>query len=254
VDYLAVRAGGVLVAKGGIDFAAEAGAGTIWQLATHPRLEGLGLATRLIGELEACALRRGVHRLRLGVEVDNPRARQLYERLGYEPIGESETAWEADAEDGSRFLYRTRLTEMAKETGPPDGEHERARREEASLSYTGTLLAESLRPDADLSGVALDVRRIRRANAGDAAAGQPVTWTFIEFQVPEASGARLAELLAAALAPGPWYCDFRNEREAVVVFAGRVVRYRRGDRQGRAEAEAHARSVGVPEAQIDWPE
>jgi ribosomal protein S18 acetylase RimI-like enzyme len=254
VDYLAVRVGGVLVAKGGIDFAAEAGAGTIWQVATHPRLQGLGLATCLIGALEARALRRGVHRLRLAVEVDNPRARRLYERLGYESIGESETAWEADAEDGSRFLYRTRLTEMAKEAGPSDGEHERARHEEGSLAYTGTLLAESLRPDADLSGVALDVRRIRRANAGDAAAGQPLTWTFIEFLVPEASAGRLADLLGAALAPGPWYCDFRNDNETVVVFAGRLVRYRRGDPRGRAEAEAHARFVGVPESQIDWPE
>jgi hypothetical protein len=33
-----------------------------------------------------------------------------------------------------------------------------------------------------------------------------------------------------------------------------VFRYTRGDRSARAEVEAHARSVGVPEAQVDWPE
>jgi ribosomal protein S18 acetylase RimI-like enzyme len=93
VEYLAVRAAeGFPVATGGIDFAKEPGAGTIWQVATHPRLEGLGLATRLMEELEARARRRGVRKVRLGVEIGNDRARRLYEHLGYEPIGESEAS------------------------------------------------------------------------------------------------------------------------------------------------------------------
>ncbi len=107
VEYLTLRVHGQAVAKGGIDFAKEAGAAAIWQLATHPQLEGLGLATRLIRELEARAFRRGIRRLRLGVEVDNVRALRLYEHLGYEMIGGSEASWLAEAEDGSRFLYRT---------------------------------------------------------------------------------------------------------------------------------------------------
>lgn len=37
VEYLTLRAHGLPVAKGGIDFAKEPGAGVIWQLATHPR-------------------------------------------------------------------------------------------------------------------------------------------------------------------------------------------------------------------------
>lgn len=115
VEYLAVRAPeGLPVAKGGIDFAKEPGAGTIWQVATHPRLEGLGLATRLMEELEVRARRRGVREVRLGVEIGNDRARQLYEHLGYEPIGEVEASWEAEAQDGTRFLRKTRLTEMTK--------------------------------------------------------------------------------------------------------------------------------------------
>lgn len=86
----------------------------MWQLATHPRLEGLGLATRLIHELEWRAVERGVRRLRLGVELDNKRARQLYEHLGYREIGQSEASWQAEAPDGSRYLYTTTVTEMEK--------------------------------------------------------------------------------------------------------------------------------------------
>jgi ribosomal protein S18 acetylase RimI-like enzyme len=116
VVYLVLRAVGHPVSKGGIDFAKEPGAGTVYQLATHALLEGLGLATRLIQELESRAVERGVRQFRLGVELDNVRARQLYEHLGYREIGESEAAWEAETEDGSRYLYKTAITEMAKLT------------------------------------------------------------------------------------------------------------------------------------------
>jgi hypothetical protein len=102
--------------------------------------------------------------------------------------------------------------------------------------------------------VPLGLRRIRRLDAGDPSAGQPATWTFIELEVPEASAGTFVDRLAAALAPGPWYRDLRSDDEVVVVFAGRVFRYARGVRRARSEAEAHARAVGVPEAQIDWPE
>jgi len=122
------------------------------------------------------------------------------------------------------------------------------------MSFTGTLLAESLRMEAVLEGVPLQVRRIWRSDAGDPSAGQPLTWTFIAFEVPRASATRLAELLSAALEPGPWYCDLRDDEEVIVVFTGRVFRYVRGDRHAREEVEAHARSVGVPDPQIDWPE
>ena len=122
------------------------------------------------------------------------------------------------------------------------------------MPFTGVLLAESLRPGAVLDGVPFLVQRVRRRDAGDPAAGQPRTWTFIEFVVADASAEVFADRAAAALAPGPWYCDLHSDDEVVVVFAGRVFRYPRGDRSARRDVEAHARSVGVPEAQVDWPE
>jgi hypothetical protein len=50
-----------------------------------------------------------------------------------------------------------------------------------------------------------------------------------------------------------WYCDFRSDDEVFVVFCDRVFRYRRGDRTARSTVEDYARSMGVPEAQLDWP-
>jgi ribosomal protein S18 acetylase RimI-like enzyme len=73
VDYLTLRAYGLPVAKAGIDLAKGRNAGVIWRLATHPQFQGLGLAMRLIARLESTAVRRGVRRLRLGVEKENLR-------------------------------------------------------------------------------------------------------------------------------------------------------------------------------------
>lgn len=121
------------------------------------------------------------------------------------------------------------------------------------MQFTGVLLAESLRAGASIGRAKLAVTRIWAADAGDPAVGQPEKWTFIEFQVSDHEVNLLVEELRSALAHGPWYCDLRSEDEAVVVFAARAFRYPRNDRAARSNAEAYARSVGVPESQIDWP-
>lgn len=122
------------------------------------------------------------------------------------------------------------------------------------MPVTGGLIAESLRVGSVVEGVELTVRRVSRADVGDVEAGQPLTWTFLDFEADDADADRLAEALSGALErAGGWYCDFRNELETFVVFSGRIFRYPRGDATGRAEAADYARSVGVPEAQIDWP-
>jgi hypothetical protein len=89
---------------------------------------------------------------------------------------------------------------------------------------------------------------------GRGIAGQPLTWTFVHFEAADEDADRLASGLERALErAGGWYCDFRNDDETFVVFAGRTFRYPRGDEQGRAAATVYGRSVGVPDPQLDWP-
>ena len=88
MEYLVVRSpSGYSVAKAGIDYAANPSVGAITQLATIDELQGLGPGTHLIAVAESRIRRRGVRVAELGVEEDNPRARALYERLGYEEAG-----------------------------------------------------------------------------------------------------------------------------------------------------------------------
>jgi hypothetical protein len=120
----------------------------------------------------------------------------------------------------------------------------------------GTLIAESLRVGTDLAGVSLSLIRIRRDQANlspeQTRSGLPATWTSIDFETSDERAEALAAALARALAPFGWYANLQSATDSYVVFADRVFRYPRGDSRGRAEAQAHARAHGVPEAQLDW--
>ncbi|MFF2546568.1 GNAT family N-acetyltransferase [Kitasatospora sp. NPDC058063] len=116
IDYLAVCTPvGVPVAVGGIDYTVEPGAGTLWQLGVHPALRSCGIGTLLIRSAEQRIRARGLTRAELGVEESNPRARALYERLGYRAYGRKLDSWDVEAEDGSLQRYRTMCALMRKD-------------------------------------------------------------------------------------------------------------------------------------------
>ena len=119
----------------------------------------------------------------------------------------------------------------------------------------GYVLAESMRPGARLEGLRLTLTKIERYPVRNATPDQPSVWTTVEFQFPEEEAGPLAKELAGVLDEhGGWYSHFNVRGETFVVYAGRVFRYPSGDKVGRAEAEEHGRSVGVPEPQLDWDE
>jgi len=120
---------------------------------------------------------------------------------------------------------------------------------------SGVVIAESLRADAQLDGEVFNIARVKRVPVERVADGQPPVWTLLEFEADEAQAEALAGQLAAALdAAGAWYVDFHSADESFIIFAGKIVRYRRGDADGRRKAERHARSIGVPASQVDWRE
>jgi|SRR5215218_9293320 hypothetical protein len=117
----------------------------------------------------------------------------------------------------------------------------------------GAIVAESLRVGSSVEGLDLVVRKLERVDAG--VGDQPRTWTLVWFEVVDDDGDRLAAALSDALeVTGGWYADFHSDADVTVVFAGRTFRYRRGDTTERAKVADYARSVGVPEEQLDWAE
>ena len=73
------------------------------------------IGTMLIHAAEQRILARGLHRAELHVEESNPRARALYDRLGYVAYGRAPDSWDEQAPDGSVFRYETVCTLMHKE-------------------------------------------------------------------------------------------------------------------------------------------
>lgn len=124
------------------------------------------------------------------------------------------------------------------------------------MAIEGSVIGDSLRTDAELRPHGWRITRIWRIDQGESAApGQPIEWTVIDFEADDDKADALAEDLASSLKrEGGWYAAFAAGDEYVVVFAGKVFRYRRGDVKGRQEAMRYGESVGVPRHQLDWPD
>lgn len=116
VVYLAVCGPtDVPLAIGGADLGRRAGAGTLYQLAVLPALQSCGLGTVLVGALEDRVRRAGLGRVDLGVEDDSPRARALYERLGYRAFGTEVDRWDDELADGTTGTHGAQCTLLGKD-------------------------------------------------------------------------------------------------------------------------------------------
>lgn len=117
----------------------------------------------------------------------------------------------------------------------------------------GVLIAESLRLGTELIGVPLHITKIARVEVNNAVAEQPQQWTLLDFTAEETDAEYLAGHLAACLAPiGGWYVNYNTTTEAFVIFADKIFRYPRQQAEGRQQAQDYARSIGIPESQLDW--
>jgi ribosomal protein S18 acetylase RimI-like enzyme len=74
-------------------FADGWGRGYLYSLRVKPDFRGRGLGTQLIRAAESALQQKGMHTASIGVEKTNPRARALYERLGYRVVAEDPGRW-----------------------------------------------------------------------------------------------------------------------------------------------------------------
>lgn len=120
----------------------------------------------------------------------------------------------------------------------------------------GVMIGDGLRAGAELKPGGWRVTKISRIDwSATALPTQPPVCTVIEFEGEDDQAEALAEAFASSLErEGGWYADFRAGEDHVVVFADKVFRYRRGDRDGRGEAMRYGERVGVPLHQLDWPD
>lgn len=106
---------GVLVGKGAIDYAQDPGAAVLTQFDVDELLRSCGIGTALVEECERRIQARGVQRIEIGAETNNPRAQALYERLGYVAYAEKPGGWDHELPDGSTVRYETTIVHLRKE-------------------------------------------------------------------------------------------------------------------------------------------
>jgi ribosomal protein S18 acetylase RimI-like enzyme len=114
VDYLVIHVDGAPRGIGGVDYAVNTGVGTLFQLSVHPDYQSQGIGTALIRALEKRTLDRGFIVTELSVELDNIRARILYERLGYNIVGTKTESWKEEKDDGELMMYTCQCLHMRK--------------------------------------------------------------------------------------------------------------------------------------------
>jgi hypothetical protein len=118
------------------------------------------------------------------------------------------------------------------------------------MKYTGTLVLESLVSDSVLNFV--NVKTRETAELVDALADQPKTVTVITFEAGDDMVLAVAEEISRNLASGHWYADIGHEFEKIIIFHNKVVRFTPKETEKRQKAFDYARSLGIPESQIDF--
>ncbi len=78
----------------------------LYSLRVMDMFQGQGLGSRLVAEAEVLAADAGFRWVTIAAAKDNPRARRLYERLGYRTFGEDEGKWNyLDHENRMRYVH-----------------------------------------------------------------------------------------------------------------------------------------------------
>jgi hypothetical protein len=116
----------------------------------------------------------------------------------------------------------------------------------------GLLLKESLHDTSVLS--LLRITRTETWQINNATADQPTTWTALLFEADAEQADLVSQALSRAIEPRGWYLNASTASRAYVIFPDRVFVYQQGDRGQRIAAREYARSLGIPESQLDWGE
>lgn len=118
------------------------------------------------------------------------------------------------------------------------------------MKYTGTIIAESLISDSILNFV--EVKSRDTAELVDALPDQPKEINIIVFEVVDEMAGAIADELSRTLKSGHWYADVSHEFDKFVVFPNKIFRFTPKEVDKRQKALDYAKSLGIPESQIDF--
>ncbi len=116
------------------------------------------------------------------------------------------------------------------------------------MKFTGLLLKESLKDMKVLNLV--KITKEEKWDVDNAADFQPKVWNAVEFE-GEGKVEEIVECMSKAM-NSRWYLNISTNKEEFVVFLNKIFRYSKGNKKGKKKAQEYARSLNIPESQIDW--
>ncbi len=118
--------------------------------------------------------------------------------------------------------------------------------------FTGLIIKESLRNDAVLADMGVQIVRVEKWDVGERAAEfQPDTWNAIFVEGSEEKIDEITSKLSQAVLP-KWYANLSDATTEYVIFHGKIFKHLKGDKTDAAEAIEYGKSVGIPDHQLDW--
>lgn len=118
------------------------------------------------------------------------------------------------------------------------------------MKYIGTIILESLISDSVLNFV--EVKARETADLTDALADQPKQVTVITFEIGDDMASTVVEEISKNLKSGHWYGDVAHEFDKYVIFPNKVFHFMPKETDKRQKAFEYAKSLGIPESQIDF--
>lgn len=118
------------------------------------------------------------------------------------------------------------------------------------VKFIGLLLKESLTDESVLDLVT--ILKIEKWDTDNASSLQPKIWTAIRFEGEENNLDKFVDKLSKSLKPKAWYITIKFGGKEYVVFPNKIFSYVVGDKKTKSEAQVFARSIEVPESQLDW--
>jgi hypothetical protein len=118
------------------------------------------------------------------------------------------------------------------------------------MKYIGTIIVESLISDSVLNFVEIKARET--AELADPLTDQPKQVTIITFEIGDDMASAVVEEISRNLKSGHWYADVAYEFDKYVIFPNKIFRFAPKETEKRQKAFDYAKSLGIPESQIDF--
>ncbi len=123
------------------------------------------------------------------------------------------------------------------------------------MNFKGVVIEESLENKSILNNIKILTTKVQQVTERHQTPWL-TKWSLHTVEVPEADAEKVASLISKNLDynhKSAWYADFNNGKIFYVIFKNKIFKWKKGEKNGPAEARTYGISLGIPKYQVDFP-